>query len=283
MAQLITIWIIVVLSGVASASDPLWTSLKVTIPFFYDIPLTRTAAESLGWHSISGRDCRNNGRFQGYRYIYDDDYSFSVLYDVQGSLAGLQTNMLVKELQAGGNQFQFNRVPMYQRNTLNGTQYYTFTAYIQNPALICIIGRNPSQYEKNGIGTDLYFQNGIYNYIKAPKDRKDALKTRIWSNNNCFPHMGYHNFYKVETWARDNCTSIMPVFLLYNNDGRLHGFGFDVVGTAISTRFENPNFTNIETIIGDMIPSCVEPLFDTVGITTMHAYFIADPQQFLCA
>lgn len=96
---------------------------------------------------------------------------------------------------------------------------------------ICSTRRSAYGFKREK-GTDLFFQDGVNNYIEAPKNRTNALKLPIWTNNNCFAGMGYHNFYSVHTWANDDCLSIKPIFLLYDRNGLLHGFGFDAVGTV---------------------------------------------------
>lgn len=44
-------------------------------------------------------------------------------------------NLLVDDLKANGNAFQFDRVPMYQKNVIEGANYYTITAYFQRPGI----------------------------------------------------------------------------------------------------------------------------------------------------
>lgn len=58
----------------------------------------------------------------------------SILYDRRGELAGLQMNLVVDEL-LGGNNFHFDLVKMYQKNTIEGINYYTLTAYFQRPGI----------------------------------------------------------------------------------------------------------------------------------------------------
>lgn len=52
---------------------------------------------------------------------------------------------------------------------------------------------------------------------------------------------GHHNYYDVPNMQLSNCTKIVPSFLLFNNNGELHGFGQTTVGKLASLSFEHPN------------------------------------------
>jgi hypothetical protein len=117
--------------------------------------------------------------------------------------------------------------------------------YISISATICSTGRNATDLTNGaGTGTQLSFQNGTNPsvLIVAPMNRTVALQQN-WSDNNCFIGMGVHNWYEQEKLQETNCDYILPVFLLYNKQDGLLGFGFQHVGrtTSASNRFENPD------------------------------------------
>lgn len=68
------------------------------------------------------------------------------------------------------------------------------------------------------------YQNNLVNFAKI--------------NNYC---LGNHNYYDVPKMQLSNCTKNVPSFLLFNNNGELHGFGQTTVGNLSSLSFEHPN------------------------------------------
>jgi hypothetical protein len=50
-------------------------------------------AISHGWLSHSGDDCTNGGKFFGYRYQKPGDEAITVLFDVNGYIAGIQAQV----------------------------------------------------------------------------------------------------------------------------------------------------------------------------------------------
>lgn len=51
---------------------------------------------------------------------------------------------------------------------------------------------------------------------------------------------GHHNYYDVANMQLSNCTKNIPSFLLFNNNGELHGFGQTTIGKLSSPRLEHP-------------------------------------------
>lgn len=113
---------------------------------------------------------------------------------------------------------------------------------------ICFTEWSASVNEDTETQYDLYFQNGVRKYLKAPNNRQTALRLPQWSENNCFAGMGWHTFSNVETWDDTNCSEIEPPFLLYGPNDRLHGFGWAVVGTTKSAVYYTITITSIVQI-----------------------------------
>jgi hypothetical protein len=260
-----------------------WDKLSVTwgpIPIkgkYYDtMPLTTQEAEAAGWEKVSS-SCLNDGKFAGFRYILGDT-SMNLIFNVNGAISGIQMNPKVSEITANGNDYRFDDVSMFQKNTIDNDEVYTLTAYFADPSTICdsATASTADSVAINGIGEQLFFQDGessAVNYA-APKARGDAFKSG-WNKNNCFPGMGWHTWYKSEELQSENCQVDRPVFLLFNKKQELIGFGFNLVGTANSpsNRYEHPPLLAVKTIMGNP-PNCLIERQKKVGLTTMHVFFV---------
>jgi hypothetical protein len=280
-----------VILGVCNFSSALkWDNLKVTFGLnlfssnaFAPMPLNSKAAENQNWENLSS-SCENHNNFYGFRYMYENDPGITLLYDINGIICGIQMNLLKNEVVSSKNKYKYDKVSMYQTTSIKGQEVYTLTAYFVNPKNICTTGRRKSDVKNNGIGTGLYLQNSNTvppSLIKVPMKRGDAIKEG-WSKNECFFGMGYHNFYKSEEFNQTDCLEIRPVFLLYNSDDELHGFGFASSGAATSPRFEHPGPSALKHIIGEDVVDCLLENSKTPGISTVHVYFINRPYWINC-
>jgi charged multivesicular body protein 7 len=285
---------IVALFAVISVSSGVqWDDLKVTFgvnPFssntFVHMPLTTTEADGGGWEKLS-QTCTNDNNFYGFRYMLNNDPGVTLLYDVNGVIAGIQMNLLKSEVLSSKNKYKYDKVSMFQTTTINGKDVFTLTAYFVNPGTICTTGRNETDLKTKGTGDSLFLQNGAKlpldstNLIRVPLKRSNAIRDG-WTKNQCFYGMGYHNFYKSEEFQSTNCEEIRPVFLLYNSNDELHGFGFAGNGVASSPRFEHPGRSAIKAIIGNDAAECILDATQTPGISTVHVYFIKRPYFINC-
>lgn len=115
-----------------------------------------------------------------------------------------------------------------------------------NAASICTTGRTESDLLLRGTGTGLWFQNGpTSRYLKSVSNYRSRASSEGWSNCECFPGMGLHNFWKVEEWQQTNCREILPAQILFTLDGEMLGFVFQVFSTTSSPRFERPQTARI--------------------------------------
>jgi hypothetical protein len=269
-----------------------WEDLRVTfgvVPIEgqgkNEIPRVVSDATNEGWVTIS-KDCSNGGKFNGLRYLYQGDsgilYDRVVLYDTQGTVAGLQMLLPQSAVLSAKSTIHLGKILLYQNDTLNGVDYFVLTAYFQNPDTICTVGRSKAQLESDGTGDGLWLQSGVspVKTIEVPLTRDEAIDDG-WSENACFPQMGFHNFYRLDTWDSTNCEEIRPVFLLFNHDDELHGFGFVSPGKVTSDYFENPPYLAIKAIANPKTPECLKELADN-GITSMHVYFRSRTSPFAC-
>jgi len=239
--------------------------------------------------SSTQNDCANDGLFNGVQYVKQNDYSVGLLFDVNGIIAGIQMLIPQSVVHTDTNDLDYNAIPMYQNATYNGERYYVLTAYLVEPSTICTTGRTEASLTEEGTGTGLWIQNGgsAEDVVEVPQDRpesEDESENDGWTKNNCFPAMGFHNFYSIDQYERTNCTEMVPIFGLYNKDSKkLHGFGFITAGNIINPRFEQPPPPAIRLILGaGRTPQCVLDLQAREGVTSLHVYFISEPTKITC-
>jgi charged multivesicular body protein 7 len=225
-------------------------------------------------------DCENFGdngvKWYGKRVAYGDKQAVLALYDANDMVAGIQVRYPKSSVNASSG-FNHAAVGMFQSETINGVAHWVLTAYFVDPEIICTSGRPASALTTNdGAGDRLVFQNGLtpQDLLVAPRIRQQALQMG-YSNNRCFPTMGIHTFFGVDGTLQD-CKTIVPVFLLYNKQNYLIGFGFDWVGqNTDKDSFESPPADAIDKIVGGA-PKCLLDFASdpNVGITTMHVFFV---------
>ncbi|OPL20438.1 hypothetical protein AM593_04105, partial [Mytilus galloprovincialis] len=162
-----------------------------------------------------------------------------LIYDVQGYIAGISA-AVSNSLANGWPSTFLKNYPF----VLSGN-YYHISAYFVNPANICTSGRSAVEYKQQGVGTDLYIQNGtdpITNYaIKIPHEQSDISSTQ-WTEGRCFPSMGKNYWFNVRKDM--NCDEFWPAFLLYNG-GKLNAFGWAMYANITSPRIEHPKKSTI--------------------------------------
>jgi charged multivesicular body protein 7 len=227
----------------------------------------------------------NGGIYYGYRHSDPEDSVLSLLYDVQGTVAGVQAWFLKDSvlLNPETSTFRFDRVWSYQNKTLNGKEFFVSTAYFVRPETICTTGRPESSLATEGTGIGLWLQRGA-----SPLDNEEVPMTRTaaitkgWTRNSCFVGMGRHNFYQVDTYDATNCTQSEGYFLLYNRQEQLSGFGFRIQGLVESRYVEQPPNLAISLILGEPVPQCILDENTKHGSTTMHVFFTSSPWTDFC-
>jgi len=278
---------VLVACGAFAAADPAWSELRGSFLIAKQesfAPFPRTIREELfsteNWVRASPEnDCSNGGKFNGNQYVKQDDYSVGLLYDVNGVIAGIQMLLPHTTVLSADNTLRYDLVKLYTNATYNDQEYFVITAYFVNPANICSGGRSDEALTEEGTGSGLWLQNGPGEFLEVPKKRPT---TGDWTVNNCFPAMGYHNFYRVPNYTPTNCTQMDPIFGLYNRNNDLHGFGFITVGNDTRPRFEHPPPTAIKAILGDT-PQCVLDIQEKIGVTSLHVYFVPSPWFITCS
>ncbi|CAF1451014.1 unnamed protein product [Rotaria sordida] len=265
-------------------SGPEWDSLKVTWgpnplsrEYFVKQPRTTAEAKKNGFEPIAGQ-CE--GKFLGQRYIKGKDVGVILIFDKQGTIAGVQmaipTSMITEKT------FKFLSQRMFNRDNIVGIDVYILTAYFVDPSTICTSGRDATGLKNEGTGTGLWLQNGtnpISDSVQAPLYESGVSATK-WTKGACFPSMGVHYWY--DNRLEKDCDDFFPSFLMYNK-GKLTGFGWAAVGKYEYTkRTEFPPYSAIKSFLNP-VPTCMEQRYkDVGGFTTMHIYFNTAAWNLLC-
>ncbi|CAF0984312.1 unnamed protein product [Adineta steineri] len=202
----------------------------------------------------------------GYRYWKNNDTAVILLFDRQGTIAGIQ--MAFPRLLAKDEFYSYDTQKLFNRETINNVDMYTITAYFIEPAKICTVGRTISSLEHEGTGTGLFFQNGT-------NPLHDSIQVPFWEND-----IGNHYWY--DNYLDKNCSEFLPGFAMYNK-GQLSAFGWSIVGKFdFSSRIEFPPKTAIFSFLNP-VPKCMFQQYDDAGgFSTMHIYFNTDPANLEC-
>ncbi|CAF3292316.1 unnamed protein product, partial [Rotaria sp. Silwood2] len=267
-----------------SSSGPKWDTFKSTWgpnplskDYFVAQPLTVTEAKKEGFVQIS-TGCE--GQFLGQRFIKDNDIALVLIYDIKGTIAGVQLALPVS--MAKTQYYKFDTQKMYNRATVAGNDSYVLTAYFVDPQTICTSGRDEARLKLEGSGTGLWLQNGpdpIRDSVQSPL-YENTINATKWVLGSCFPSMGVHYWY--ENSLDNKCDQIFPVFLLYNK-GKLTGFGWGLAGKYEYTkRTEAVPYGAVSKFMR-IVPTCLEKFFEDIGgFTAMHLYFNTAPWNLLC-
>lgn len=282
---------IVVILGIFStkATAVNWNGLRVTFGpapseiFFAQMPRTANDAATAGWYSVS-TSCENAGQYAGFRYRLRNDNSINLLFDRNGIIAGIQALLPHDEIMNPNNQYRYDLVPMFRNETIAGRPYVVLTAYFVRPDLICTTGRTVQEFLSQGTGTGLWFQNGPSPNVLINVPRTRVAASRLgWTDCECFPGMGLHNFYEVHRWHETNCDRVQPTQITFNLDEEMTGFVFQISGPSTATRFESPPNAALYAIIGpERIPQCIIDKNTEFGFSSIHVYMIDQPWTLTC-
>ena len=137
---------------------------------FNQEPRTEDEAIKDRWEHIGS--CGDDSAFQGNRYGRSGgERDIVLIFDVNGYIAGVQSVLPLDKAQ-DNQYFEFSSNAMYQKGWYLAKEMYFTTAYFVDPAIICTSGRSEDDFESDGTGYTLLFQNGTdsteHNLIAAP-------------------------------------------------------------------------------------------------------------------
>ncbi|RUS81647.1 hypothetical protein EGW08_010610 [Elysia chlorotica] len=210
--------------GVAASAS--WEHLSLRYGKWYRPPRTPREARAMGYRRVN-EICKMD-TYHGFLYVQRHNDKSRLLFDHNDRLAGIQTaipgnmlgfNSLNESLQMPSKEI-IPPILLSQEQYSSGIQMYTVTAYFQHPSLIC------SPYTQHAhAGKGLYIQMGYQverQFEKIPLDA-DRLSDD-WKTGTCLHSMGRHYFKHLSKDMK--CESLYPVYLMYNADGQLGGFGW---------------------------------------------------------
>jgi len=269
--------LIVLLSLGVAFGAPDWNSLRVTwsanplSSWGFD-KMPRSLSEKHDDWTLRDDQCASpsepNAKFLGKRYWYKNDPALTLLFDAQGTIAGIQTSLPKSTYTPPG--------PVKDKNFVDDGDYWTLTAYFVDPSTICSQGRPADQLQSEGTGTALYLQMGqnpITDSVKIATSEEEVKKTP-WKFGHCFWTMGNHYWYNV---TKDmSCDRFIPYCLMYNK-GKLTAFCFSANSVQTSPRFEHPTAQVANKFI-DPVPDCffTDPTYKKTS--TIHIYLIDNPR-----
>ncbi|GFO13113.1 hypothetical protein PoB_003961800 [Plakobranchus ocellatus] len=244
--------------------------------FFRPQPRTVTEAANANFKPVVGSDkpiaaagaCDPSPHYSGRAYVKDGDYSLTLLYDLNGFIAGIQAGIPLPDVAKQCYPCHKLRPPFVLDGIDNSR--VIITAYFTDPKDICTVGRVQTEFDLEGTGDNLWLQTGMYpsNVTLIPKQQSQIGTP--WVEGKCFPTMGKHYWYN--TTKDMSCDEFYPVFLLYNG-GQLNAFGWAFAGYFNSVNYEHPT-APVFPIFFNQIPDC---LFTLPGISTMHIYLTDNP------
>ncbi|GFN89438.1 hypothetical protein PoB_001594400, partial [Plakobranchus ocellatus] len=239
------------------AGSPDWNSLRVKwgldiFESFYTQPRTVDEAKQQGYRLIGPDKCGASKTYNGLAYVKGDDPTVTLLFDINGYIAGIQTAIRLSDEQRTGFPPKSLRPPFVLDGKDNNR--YVLTVYFTDPSKICTEGRSKEQFEEEGTGENLWIQTGSSpsEVMKVAKNQDEI--SAPWVEGKCFTTMGHHYWYN--TTADMDCDELLPVFLLYNG-GRLNGFGFVSLADMESKYYEHPEY-GIFKIFMKEVPKCLQ-------------------------
>jgi len=267
--------IVAILAVLGVQADQYWYSLKTTwgaTPFqgFYDQPRTLQEAIDAGWKQVSN-DCSEGASFPGNRYAPPEENPEMVfVFDVNGFIAGMQSVVAKKFVSA---EFDFGAAKWYHEDNVLGNDAFLTSAYFVDPAIICQGGRTQDDFDIDGTGNRLLFQNGptVNDVIAAPLTLDSAEADATWFKHYCFLNMGRH-YFQLNYDVNAPCDDLTPIQLIYSG-GVLNGFVWQHPAAIPmdGSRWEEVNSFGLSQIV-DRPPQCLYDLVESPGVRTMHTY-----------
>jgi hypothetical protein len=225
-----------------------------------------------GWVQISS--CGDSGKFVGDRWARsENDKDIVLIMDGNGFIAGMQS-VVMKDKTFNDLYFDFTGSAWYVLDSFFGEEAFYATVYFVDTAIICNGGRTQADFDIQGTGNRLSFQNGPTEkdlmYIPLAKDQ--MLESSFWFEHLCFANMGDHFFNFPHNAGPDfDCKNDLAPFQVTYHDGAVNGFIFQHIGTLGGDRYETvPGFVLPSFIVG--VPQCLNDLARVPGLNTMHVW-----------
>lgn len=214
-----------------------------------------------------------------------NDHRVCVLFDLQGSVAGIQVSVETKELDNSGIPLDVPAIPEWREDTLLGKQVYAVTTFFVPKSTLLDGGRelnSETLTAPEGIYILQTDANGVETgRLHVSTEQEDALSAGF-HDQSCFFGMGKHYFQGLT--KNSTCEKHRPFFALYGpKTNKMNGFGIAQFGKPTSGRgwFEHPPEFAVKAIAPNS-PACLTEWLKEYGLFTMHVFFIARPYLTTC-
>jgi len=257
---------------VSIQADQTWYNLKTTwgptpLNGFYDQPRTVEEANYAGWVQVSN-DCAEGASIPGNLMAPPEaDPEMVLIFDVNGFIAGMHSVVAKKFVSAG---FDFGASKWYR--SVDALDAFVTTAYFVDPAIICQGGRSQAEFDMEGTGNRVWFQNGptTADVLNTPLTLDEADADAYWYKHYCFLNMGRH-YFNLNYDVNGSCDDLTPIQLIYSG-GVLNGIVWQHPAAMPQARWESVNSFGLSQIV-DRPPQCLYDLVESPGVRTMHTYF----------
>lgn len=254
-----------------------WDQLRVTFLKFSRYPLTsgQAKAPGSGWKQDS--HCSGKAEFfTGNRFTRINDDATRLIFDCDGSLAGIQATIK----RSANYPTKYNQPPWLP--TDDGR--VALTAYFRNPKEICVCKPKCKQRmrKKPPIGDRLWIQMADFRFSEkvmvSPLNRNQLTDTP-WIEGTCIRAMGLHYHYNISIGF--DCDKALPFFLLFCPQSKsLIGFGWGGPFHVSSDEWEKPSpLVFGRSMKPESTPACLKNFTD---VSVQHVYFV-DPMKIDCS
>lgn len=253
-----------------------WNQLRVKFLKFTRYPLTSQQAiqPGSGWKQDSSCSGKANFFF-GNRFSRIDDSATKLIFDCDGSLAGIQATIK----RSVSYPTSYNQPPWLP--TDDG--WMAVTAYFRDPEEICNCRPKCKQriQMKPPIGDRLWIQMADFRFRKRVMViplNKDQMTDTPWVEGTCIKAMGLHYHFNIS--IDFDCNKALPFFLLFSPESKsLIGFGWGGPFEVLSDEWEKPHPSIFQrSMKPESTPACLK---NFKNVSVQHIYFV-DPLKIVC-
>ena len=120
------------------------------------------------------------------------------IFDVNGFIAGMHSVVAKKFVIS--DVFNFDASKWYRSDNILGEDAFVTTAYFVDPAIICQGGRSQGDFDMEGTGNRVWFQNGAttadVQNTPLTIDEADSDVSQIMCNSQCSAPRGFFKKFK---------------------------------------------------------------------------------------
>ncbi|XP_045776564.1 uncharacterized protein LOC123874993 [Maniola jurtina] len=252
---------------------------------FYDVPRTTSDAIEQGWVLIE----RPEGPRPTLVLFCPADPHLCAFYDDETShVAGLQICIPEKEFTDATFDWVIQGFTKWT-TTVQGEpteyqcigQYFVSDEYMQKTPEQRLASRTQDKI----LQEDKIWLTGFNGNLDEWSDKTTDLENSIWTKQACIPWMGQHYYYNMSSTTLCEADQLYPWFPLVDS-GNIVATGFIVFGKFpikenVRDWFERPPKLAVMGIV-PRGPTCLYDLAGSVGLLTMHVYYVDKPWTILC-